>query len=77
MGTTAANMNGGSIEHEALWVEEYGEEVMCAGWNPQLSLLRESPFARTNKYAALPDPAIPDVDAFLKKMYEYQGEYQG
>jgi hypothetical protein len=67
MATAATNMNGCSIE------QEYGEEVMCAGWNPQLSQLKESPFARTNKYAALPvDLASLDVDAFLKKMYEYQ-----
>ncbi len=73
MGTTATNMNGCSIEHKALTAEEYGEEVMCAGWTPQLSLLAENPFARTNKYAALPaDLASLDVDAFLKKMYEYQ-----
>lgn len=74
MDTIAMNMNGSSVEHEALWVEEYGEEVMCAGWNPQLSLLKESPFARTNKHAALPaDLATLDIEAFLKKMYEYQG----
>ena len=63
-------MNTGN---EASMLEQYGEEVMCAGWNPQLTLMGDSAFTQTNKHANLPaDLASVDVDAFLKKMYEYQ-----
>lgn len=73
MDTIVMNMNGCDIEQEALMVEEYGEEVMCVGWNPQLTLARESPVAQINGHVDLPaDIAYVDIDAFLKKMYEYQ-----
>ena len=66
-------VNGCEIEREAPVNEEYGEEVMCAGWNPQLTLAAESPVAHLNKHVNLPaDLAHVDVDTFLKKMYEYQ-----
>ena len=70
MDTVVMNMNGCNIEHDALMTEVYGEEVMCAWWNPQLG---ESPLSRTSKHVAVPaDLASLDVDAFLKRMYEYQ-----
>jgi hypothetical protein len=73
MDTIEMNIDGCSIGHEALVVEEYGEEVMCAGWNPQLMLVGEGPVAQTNRHVnLLPDLASVDVDTFLKKMYEYQ-----
>jgi hypothetical protein len=66
-------LNGCEIEREAPVNEEYGEEVMCAGWNPQLALAAESPVAQVNKHVNLPaDLAYADVDTFLKTMYEYQ-----
>ena len=71
MDTLVNGLNGCDIEHAALVVEEYGDEVMCAGWNPQLTLLGESPVAQINKHInLLADLAGIDVDAFLKKMYE-------
>lgn len=73
MDTVAMNMKGPNIGHEALMTEEYGEEVMCAGWNPQLTLVGDSPVAQLNKHVNLiADWAMMDVDAFVKKMYEYQ-----
>jgi hypothetical protein len=72
--TIAMDVNGCGIEHEASTDEEYGVEVMCAGWNPQLTLASESPVAQTNRHInLLADLAGVDVDAFLKKMYECQG----
>jgi uncharacterized protein with ACT and thioredoxin-like domain len=66
-------VNGSEIELEAPVSEEYGEEVMCAGWNPQITLVAESPVAQANKHVNLPgDLANVDVDTFLKRMYEYQ-----
>lgn len=73
MNTIVMNMDGFGIEHEAPVMEEYGEEVMFAGWNPQLTLASESAVVQINKHVNLPaDLANMDVDAFLKKMYECQ-----
>lgn len=67
------NMSGYEIEREVLVVEEYGDEVMCAEWNPQLALVSERPVAAVDKHIALPrELANVDVDTFLNKMYEYQ-----
>lgn len=71
MDTLVNGLDGCDIEHAALVVEEYGDEVLCAGWNPQLTLLGESPVAQINKHInLLADLAVIDVDAFLKKVYE-------
>lgn len=71
MDTLVNGLDGCDIEHAALVVEEYGDEVLCAGWNPQLTLLGESPVAQINKHInLLADLAGIDVDAFLKKVYE-------
>jgi len=73
MATIAMKMNEVGIEHDSLMTKEYGEEVMCAGWNPQLTLASESPVAQINRHIYLPaDLASVDIDAFLKKMYEHQ-----
>ena len=71
MDTIVMDMNGCDVEHETLVVEEYGDEVMCAGWNPQLTLAGEIPVAQANRHVNLQaDLAGIDEDAFLKKMYE-------
>lgn len=71
MSTIVMDMNGSDIEHAAPMVEEYGDEVMCAGWNPQLTQVSEAPVAQVNQHVNLhADVASIDVDAFLKKMYE-------
>lgn len=73
MNTLVIDMNGCDTGLEAPVVEEYGDEVLCAGWNPQLTQTSESPVAQINKHMnLLADLAITDIDAFLKKMYEYQ-----
>ncbi len=61
------------IDRETREIEEYGEEVLFAGWNPQLALARENPLARTGRYFKLPaDLGEKDCDAFLKRMHECQ-----
>ena len=66
-------VKGCSIEQESPAVEAYGDEVLCAGWNPQLKLMCECPVAQLNRHVNLPaDIANMDIDTFLKKMYEYQ-----
>jgi hypothetical protein len=73
MATMVMTNSGCEIEQEVPAVEEYGDEVLCAGWNPQLSLTGESPVAELNKHVnLLAELATTDIDAFLKKMYEYQ-----
>ena len=73
MDTIAMSMNGCSIGHEVPVVEEYGDEVLCAGWNPQLTLAGEGPVAPLNRHVSLlSDFASTDADTFLKNMYAYQ-----
>jgi hypothetical protein len=70
---TTMNMSGYEIEREEVTFEEYGDEVMCAEWNPQLALISDLPAGIADKCSAFPgDLADVDVDAFLQKMYEYQ-----
>jgi hypothetical protein len=67
------NMSGYEIEHEVVVIEEYGDEVMCAGWNPQLAQIGDERVAKMDKIAAFPaELANVDADAFLQKMYRYQ-----
>ena len=71
MTTMMMELNGCETEQEVLAVEEYGDEVLCAGWNPQLTQTGASPVAPFNKRVNLQaDMAGVDVDAFLKMMYE-------
>jgi hypothetical protein len=64
---------GSIIEQETAAGEEYGEEVLCAGWNPQLTQATELPEAKLNRHVDLPaDLVNVDVDTFLKRMYKYQ-----
>ena len=70
---TMMNMSGYEIERETVAVEEYGDEVMYAGWNPQLRLVSDHPAVAVIKDAAFPhELANVDVDAFLLQMYKSQ-----
>lgn len=67
------NMSSYEIEREEVPAEEYDDEVMCAGWNPQLALIGERPVAEIDKHAGFPDAlAYVNVDTFLQKMYQFQ-----
>jgi hypothetical protein len=71
--TIVMNMSGYEIEREEVAVEGYGDEVMYAELIPQLVLVDDSRVAEVGKRTELPAGlANVDVDAFLKKMYEYQ-----
>ncbi|HEY6096100.1 MAG TPA: hypothetical protein VIU93_14215 [Gallionellaceae bacterium] len=63
------DMNGSSVGPE---VEEYDDEVMSAGWNPQLVLAGQSVATSNRHVDPHPPVAYVDIDAFLKRMYEYQ-----
>jgi hypothetical protein len=74
MNAIEMNIGGSRIAHEALSCEEYGEEVMCAGWNPQLDLAGAGPVTQLNQHInLLADLAGMDVDTFMKRLYECQG----
>lgn len=42
MATIVRDIDGCDIAHEALILQEYSEEVKCAGWDPQLALATAS-----------------------------------
>ncbi len=79
---TTMDMSSYEIEPDAMEVE-YGEEIMCAGWNPAVDLVCEQlSLVPTNEQLAmatdlttLETPAdVSSVisDIFLRKMYSYQ-----
>lgn len=71
--TTTMNMSGYEIERKVAAVEEYGEEVMCAGWNPELELVGDRPVPEVDRHAVFArELADADIDVFLRKMYKYQ-----
>jgi hypothetical protein len=71
--TIVMNMSGYEIEREEVAVEEYGDEVMYAEMVPQLVLVNDSHVTEVGKHADISaELANVDVEAFLKRMYEYQ-----
>ena len=81
MGTTM-DMSSYEIEQDAMEIE-YGEEIMCAGWNPAVDLVCEQllqvPAEEEMSMAAelamlnTPDEVSTAVsEIFLRKMYSYQ-----
>jgi len=71
--TFVMNMSGYEIEREEVAVEEYGDEVMYAEMVPQLVLVNDSDVTEVGKHVDIStELANVDVDAFLKRMYEYQ-----
>jgi hypothetical protein len=67
------NMSGYEIECEEVAVKEYGDEVMYAELIPQLVVVNDSHVNDVGRHAKLPSGLVNvDVEAFLRKMYEYQ-----
>lgn len=62
------------IERQEPAVEEYGDEVLSAGWNPQLAQVGDRTIPRMDKHVDISaELAHMGVDEFLQKMYTYQG----
>jgi len=60
--------------HAAAAVEEYGDEIMSAGWNPQLAQVGDRTIPRMDRHVDITaELAHVDIDEFLQKMYTYQG----
>ena len=71
--TVVMNMSGYEIEREEVAAEEYGDEVMYAELMPQLVLVSDSHVPEVGNRTEFPSGlADVDINAFLKKMYEYQ-----
>lgn len=69
------NMNGHEVEGDVSTESEYSEEVMFAGWNPDISLLMSQQQSRVlaeEQSSLPPDLAMEDAGLFLQKMYSYQ-----
>ncbi|HEY0665575.1 MAG TPA: hypothetical protein VGD24_05885 [Gallionella sp.] len=74
MDAIVMKMSGSDARQVAVAAEEYGDEVMSAGWNPQLEMAGEFPVAPLNQHInLLADLAGMDVDTFMKRLYECQG----
>lgn len=70
---TVMNMSGYEIDRTETQVDQYADDVMNAGWNPQLSLMSICASARAVKNNFMtPALAEVDVDAFLRVMYTSQ-----
>lgn len=63
-------MDMSSFEIERNHSIAYGDEVMCAGWNPALAL--QHPSANGKPDSLPPDMRAVDTEAFLQRMYVYQ-----
>lgn len=64
-------MDTPNIPAEAAPSEEYGTEVLCAGWNPLASAVAES--LRQAGRHWLADLSGSDADSFLRQFYRCEG----
>ena len=66
------NMSSYEVERDNAMEAEYGEEVLCSGWNPAVALACQ-PYAQTERHLNMPSSlATADAEAFLQKMYAFQ-----
>ena len=67
------NMGDYEIEQDELEIE-YGEEIMNAGWNPEVDSVHEQLQILTDsEMNTIPDDlATASAELFLRKMYSYQ-----
>ena len=67
------NMGDYEIEQEELEIE-YGEEIMNAGWNPEVVSVHEQlQIQPDGNDLTIPDSlATVSAELFLRKMYSYQ-----
>jgi hypothetical protein len=67
MATIVMNIDGCDIAHEALMLEEYGEEKTRAEWKPQLAPAGDGPVARINRHAngQYPSASEEEIESFV------------
>ena len=69
MNTMTMDMGSYAVEAEMAANEEYGEEVLNAGWTPELALQPLRPSEHHDMPRSL---VMEDVVTFLNKMYASQ-----
>lgn len=72
MSIVTMNMSDYEIERDSSKMEEYSDEVLCAGWNPSLALQQHTDTERSTTSAMPRELAAVDINIFLKKMYACQ-----
>ncbi|MDD5299948.1 MAG: hypothetical protein PHD65_05585 [Gallionella sp.] len=72
MSIVTMNMSDYEIKRDGSKMEEYGDEVLCAGWNPSLALQQHTDTERSQTPAMPRELAAIDINIFLKKMYACQ-----
>ena len=73
MDTSVMKMCGYNFQQLAVMTKEYGDEVMCSGWNPQLAQANEYFAAQINEQVSLFAGMVKaDVEALQKLLYEFQ-----
>ncbi len=71
MNTAAMNTGGCEGERDASMLEQYSEEVLFAGWNPEISLLHENAVRQAAQSINLiTELANLDIHAFLNRLYD-------
>lgn len=66
------NMSNYELETDSI-AAEYGDEIMCAGWNPDVGLVYREPIEPSDTHRAMPaDLVMENSELFLKKMYACQ-----
>ena len=68
------NISSYEIERDDAMEAEYGDEVLCSGWNPAVALVcQEYPVIDGHHPMVMPSSlATVDAEAFLQKMYVCQ-----
>jgi hypothetical protein len=67
MSTMIINMSQGNIECDEPATAEYGDEILCSGWNPVLAMTQLVP---EDKHSSFPAELVGvDLESFLTKMY--------
>lgn len=67
--TNMSNYEIGTDSIEA----EYGDEIMCAGWNPDVGLVRQELLVPSDTHMIMPADLVMEIsELFLKKMYACQ-----
>jgi hypothetical protein len=70
MSILAMDMSGYEAEETDRTVSQYDDEVLCAGWIPDLALQQA---LCTEQRTAIPEDLVTaSADAFLEKMYSFQ-----
>jgi hypothetical protein len=67
------NMSDYEIEADSI-AAEYDDEIMCAGWNPDVDLACQYlPLEPSDTHMSMPADLTAEVsELFLRKMYSYQ-----